>query len=523
MFGQRRVWLALGVSAVVLAVTAVLLPLDGPTTSALRLPSPRPTPADASEQEPRTRRPHSRQAGSERWRLRRPAVDREIEGYSTRVGAPPGTPIALRVSTSAPTYLVRAYRIGSYVGGTGRQVWESRVLTGERQPAPRLHPGGLRMVTAPWRDTVTVSTTGWREGFYLLKLVASTGWQSHVPYVVTSRSVRGRVVLVAPVTTWQAYNGWGGYSLYSAPPGQRPSWAVSFDRPYPPPGSGQAVYGALPVVVEAERLGLQVGYLTNIDLQVRNDPLRGAAAYVSMGHDEYWTLGMRSTVLGARSRGTNLVFLGANTMYWRIRTLPSQTGRARVVVGYRHDARSDPATVRGDADATARFRDPPRAAPENSVTGMRYECFPVDAAFRIVTPRWFGFDRTGVRRDDSFDHLVGVEADRVYPLRSTPRPLQIVASVNYQCGGVATSAQAIYYTTPSGAGVFNAGTLRWTCALSARCGPDFDVSAKTRRFVRRVTHNVLRTFAAGPAGRPFPARDNIAAHHLPGVNQVPAS
>lgn len=463
-----------------------------------------------------------RPRGSDRWRLQRPAMDRQIEGYATRVGAPVGASVRLRISTNAPTYRVRAFRLGSYRGGTGRQVRHSRGLAGHRQPSARLHEGS-HMVTAPWRDSLAVSTKQWPEGFYVFKLEASTGWQAHVPYVVTSRSVSGRVVLVAPVTTWQAYNDWGGYSLYVAPAESRRSWAVSFDRPYPAPGSGQFLYGVAPVVVEAERLGLRLAYLTNIDIEARAVPLEGASAYVSMGHDEYWTIGMRRKVLHARDQGTNLAFLGANTMYWRIRTSPSQTGAHRQMTGYRHHAALDPATARGEPDSTARFRDPPRPRPENSLTGMLYECFPVDAPLRVASPSWWGFAGTDVRRGDSFDHLVGVEADRVYPVLSTPRPLQIVAHVEYSCGGVDTSAQTIYYTTQSGAGVFNVGTLRWTCALSGRCGPAFVVPATTRRFVQQVTRNVLRAFATGPAAHGFPAHDNVARYGLPRFNRVPAS
>ena len=461
--------------------------------------------------------------GSQRWRLHRPALDRQIEGYTTKAGAPAGARVGLRVSTDAPSYRIRAFRIGSYRGGTGREVWHSRLLSGRRQPDGRLRPGPGRTVVAPWTDGVVVSTEGWPEGFYVFKLVASTGWQSHVPYVVTSRTVRGMVVLVAPVSTWQAYNDWGGYSLYESPAGQPRSWTVSFDRPYAPPGSGQFLFGVAPVLIEAERLGVRLGYLTNLDLEARESALEGAAAYVSMGHDEYWTLGMRRSVLRARDQGTNLAFLGANTMYWRIRTSTSTTGPDRLVTGFRHDAALDRATLRGNPDSTARFRDPPHPRPENSLTGMLYECFPVDAPLRVASPRWWGFRGTGVRRGDSFDHLVGVEADRVYPVPSTPRPLQVVAHVRYSCGGVETSAQSIYYTAASGAGVFNAGTLRWTCALSARCGPGFEVPRATRRFVRRVTHNVLRAFARGPAAARFPAHDNIRSYALPRENLVPAS
>ena len=233
---------------------------------------------------------------------------------------------------------------------------------------------------------------------------------------------------------------------------------------------------------------------------------------------------MRDAVVAARDAGTNLAFLGANTMYWRIR-LESNTRSipGRVVVAYKWDARqNDPLYASNPTLATTRWRDAPSPEPENAVTGMQYECFPVDTAYRVVSPRWWGFRKTGVVKGTSFEHLVGVEADRVYPVDSTPRPLQILSYSNYSCRGVGTSSQSTYYTTPSGAAVFNTGTLRWVCAISKPCG-SAQLTPETNRFVRQVTRNVLRVYAQGPAGLTRPARDNIADFPLPAVNEVPAS
>ncbi|RYU13043.1 N,N-dimethylformamidase beta subunit family domain-containing protein [Nocardioides iriomotensis] len=457
--------------------------------------------------------------GTQRWRLRHPAREGQIAGFTTRASALPGVPVDLRVSTVARTYRVTAYRLGWYRGGTGLVVWRSGPLRGHEQPAPRFADLERRTVVAPWRRTSLVDTDGWLPGVYLLKLHTAR-WEAHVPYVVRSPSVAGRVVLVAPVTTWQAYNDWGGYSLYTGPVGDRRSWAVSFDRPYPAPGSGELLYGVAPVVLMAERARLPLAYLTNLDLHLEHHPLRAARAYVSMGHDEYWTPRMRRAVERARDRGVNLAFLGANTMYWRIRLNGDGSDPARVVVGYRSDSHLDPVV---GPRRTGLFRDlPRRRAGEHTLTGMQYECFPVDASYRVVSPGWWGFVGTGVRGGDAFPHLVGVEADRVYPVPATPRPLQVLSHVEYSCGGVSTSAQSVYYSHRSGAGVFNAGTLRWTCALAARCQPHV-LGSRTRRFVRQVTVNVLREFARGPSGVRHPAADNLRRFALSSRNVVPAS
>ena len=304
--------------------------------------------------------------GSEKWRVRRPAAGR-IAGYSTAASGPAGTRVGLKVSTSAARYRVIAYRLGAYDGGTGRQIWRSDVLHGRQQAAPVMRPAATRTVVAPWRRDLTVDTDGWQPGFYVFKLRTGQGHEVLVPYVVSSPSAAGTVALVAPITTWQAYNQWGGYSLYHGPEGDRRSYAVSFDRPYNgATGANDYRTAAVPIIVRAEELGIPLSYFTNVDLHTTPGLLDGASGYVSMGHDEYWTTTMRSAVTEARDAGTNLAFLGANTMYWRVRLEDRATGPARVVVGYRSDAGLDPRRDDRPREATARFRDAPMPDPSKS-------------------------------------------------------------------------------------------------------------------------------------------------------------
>jgi hypothetical protein len=463
--------------------------------------------------------PASAPRGTEDWRVMRPAGGR-ISAYTSATSALPGAKVGMYVSTLAAGYRVSAYRIGSYPGGTGALVWRSGFLDGERQAGAVLDPVETRTVVAPWRRSLTFDTTGWEPGFYVLKLRTGSGWETAAPYVVRSPSARGTVALVAPVTTWQAYNQWGGYSLYAGPAGDRRSWAVSYDRPFNlATGANDYRTAAIPVIVRAERLrnrlGISLSYFTNLDLDENPAVLEGARGYVSMGHDEYWTPGMRQAVERARDAGTNLAFLGANTMYWRIRL------EGRLQVGYRSDAVLDPLREARPEEATSRFRDLPAPDPEQGLTGMMYECFPVDADYVVASPSWWGFRGTGARAGDRFAGLVGPEADRVYLSSRTPRPMEVLSHTSYSCRGVTTSSQSVYYTTSSGAGVFNAGTLRWGCALVDRC--DHPLGARTRDFVRRVTDNLLRVYAAGPVGGRHPARDTVRQYHLPDVNTVEAS
>jgi hypothetical protein len=148
---------------------------------------------------------------------------------------------------------------------------------------------------------------------------------------------------------------------------------------------------------------------------------------------------------------------------------------------------------------------------------MLYECYPVDTAWRVTTPNWWGYHGTGVRRGTAFPHLVRMEADRVYPVPGTPHPLQVLSYSPYTCQGVPTSAEADYYTTRSGAGVVDVGTQWWPCALRRRC-PGLPV--RDDRFARTVMTNVLTVFARGPAGRARPAHQNVARFDLSPVDSI---
>jgi hypothetical protein len=520
---RRRLLVALPLCVIAACAGPVDAPVNAPTVghaemAAARVPAAR-VPAAVADH-PRLRAPQRPRVlrGSDGWRLSRPAMQGQIEGYTDPVSGVPGTRVALKISTSAARFRVQAWRIGDYRGGNGRLVWHSRPLPGHRRAAPTLLPR-TNTVVAHWPASLRLDTMGWPAGFYVLKLIASSGSQALVPYTVRSPRTAGRVVLVAPVMDWQAYDDWGGYSLYTAPPWQRRSWAVSFDRPAPPPGAGQFVFNVVPVVTLAERTGVPLAYETDVDVATRSGLLRGARAFLSLGHDEYWSVPERRAVTRARDAGTNLAFLSSNDVYWRVRLRRTTTGRARLLVGYKNDAAThDPARFTDPAQVTARWRDGPHPDPENSLTGMRYECYPVDTAWRVTTPGWWGYRGTGVRRGTAFPHLVRMEADRLYPVPGTPHPLQVLSYSPYTCQGRPTSAEAVYYSARSGAGVVDVGTQWWPCALRRQCA---GLPARDDRFARRVMTNVLRAFAAGPAGRRHPAHENVGRFGLSPVDSIP--
>jgi len=469
--------------------------------------------------------------GDRDWWIRDQGAPDEIAGYAGQVSVLPGQPVDLYVSTTAREFTLRAFRMGWYDGDLARKVWESGPVRGYRQRAPAFMPPGAasprpvsrppaspdgtspaptNTVRADWGRSLAVPTDGWPDGSYLLRLDAASGGQRFVPLTVRSASTAGRVVLKNAVSTWQAYNTWGGYDLYLGPGGSYAdrALAVSLDRPYDQQGAFLFLVYERKLINLAERMGLPLAYLTSIDLATDPHALDGASALVSPGHDEYWTTEERGYVTAARDAGTNLAFLGANAMFRRIRLAPTGLGASRLVICYKTSYRQDPLYGVDNPLVTNDFREPPDPDPESSLTGTLYEGFPAVADFVVTAPDAWMFAGTGAAAGDRFPALVGIEYDRVNPGAPVQRPIQVLSHSPLTCNGVNSYSDSAYYTHPGGAGVFNAGTMRWVEAL----GPptyNWGLTRACGRLTRRVTANVLRAFADGPAAARYPARDNL--------------
>jgi hypothetical protein len=358
------------------------------------------------------------------------------------------------------------------------------------------------MVATRWRPSLTIPVDpAWPPGVYLLKLVAATG-QRYVPLTIRDDTSHAALVVQDAVTTWQAYNRWGGRSLYVGPDGslETRSRVVSFDRPYAgEQGAGDLLGNELPLVRLVESLGLDVTYWTDIDLHRHPERLLAHRALVSLGHDEYWSTRMRRGAEAARAHGVNLAFLGANAVYRHIRLRPSPAGPDREEVNYKPwSVGDDPAWRTDPAEVTTDWRRPPLNDPESRLLGAQYDCNPVHAAGVVVRPSSWLLAGTGVRAGTVLPGLVGDEYDRVQPGSPRPPRVQVLLHSPVRCRG-ARFADTTYYTAAGGAGVFDAGTGSWVCQLARVCA-EGRRSAVTARVVRAVTVRLLRAFARGPAG-----------------------
>jgi hypothetical protein len=422
---------------------------------------------------------------------------RLIEGYASEVSVQVGKRIHFHVWTKpARRYRLQVYRLGPWKGSSPKRLAcvpscrRSRAGRTWRTPKPDRASGEL---DAGWPVTDRFRVPrDWRSGYYVAKAVLTTG--SHrgvgrlIPFIVRAPAGNRSAILVqAAVSTWQAYNSWGGKSLY--PSGSTNRIAanhVSFNRPYAPAGQSPFLW-EIQLARFLEREGYDVSYTTDVDVHRDPSELLRHRLVITAGHDEYWSHEQFDGFEAARDAGVNLAFFGGNTAYWQVR----YEARERTVVTYREaDTFPDPAR------RTFKFREltPPR--PEclllgvmtptgASLSGPGLDYTINDAA---LGHPWFA--GTGFGPGSVVRRIIGYEWDRIHtwcrPARTTPLVL-----FHREGDGPYPGADMVTYTAPSGATVFSAGSVQFGWALDGYGPARGHLDRRMQRFVRNMLKSLV--------------------------------
>lgn len=428
----------------------------------------------------------NRLPGSDSLELTRIGGD-EVSGYASAASAAAGETVELRVNVDVEQDVHwELFRIGDYQGHGARLVASSEPKRVAVQPA--CPPDALTgLIECQWASAFSVRITeDWVTGYYIFKLTNAAGFQSYVPLIVRESSTRAPILIQASVNTWQAYNRWGGTSLYknvakgSAYKASR-AVRVSFDRPYDP--NAPLFFKELPLVRWLEHRGFDASYMTNIDVEADRTLLQRRRMFATVLHDEYWTLGERDALDQARDAGVSLLFLSANTGYWRVRLDASSTGVPRRIVTCYKSSRTDPAA--NQRDTTDQFRRGPFARPENALIGVMWGDWSDFAGFPFVVsdPKHWIYEGTGVQRYDTLAPIIGVEWDGRTDNGLTPSGLEIVAdspAVSQDGRPFPHVNASVYYPTPHSL-VFGAGSINWITGLAGK-----NVDPRAQRMLENV-------------------------------------
>jgi hypothetical protein len=432
-----------------------------------------------------------------------------IEGYASRTSVRPGESISLHVSTNpASSFVIDIYRLGYYQGLGGRHRLHLGPFSGSVQPDPPV--GEMRLRECAWEPCAKFTIPQeWTSGVYLGKLTAEReGLQSYVVFVVRDDRQADFLFQVSD-NTWNAYNRWPDhYSLYDD--GKKPwYWGpnvkTSFDRPYGKycqivdaplsVGSGEFLLWEFPLAFWMEQQGYDVTYISNVDTHADPQGLKRARAWLSVGHDEYWSLEMFNTMKQAVADGLNLAFLSGNSICGVTPLFPSSDGRPnRILTRAGRYGSPEPAEIENGFPEEALFTQ--NGPNEATLMGAR-STYPVTGGGDWICrkPDHWLFASTGMKEGDGIPGLVGWEWHGD-PARIPG--LEVVASGTTKSPRGEGTYTATLYPGPKGNQVFNAATIWWGDGLSEPPGYVRPSVYTTPRGpdarVQQITRNLLDRF-----------------------------
>ena len=410
-----------------------------------------------------------------------------IEGYCSKTSVRSGENISFFVSTNpVSAFTLDLYRMGYYGGTGGRHVSSLGPFNGAAQPYPPI--GENRVRDCQWQPCAEITIPGdWLSGVYLGKLTAEReGLQSYVIFTVRDHR-RADFIFQCSDPTWQAYNRWPcRFSLYDNGKSNwywGPNVDVCFNRPYGKSllilaehgsidaplstGSGEWFIWEFPLAYWMEQHGYDVTYISSLDTHGDQKGLLRAKGFLSVGHDEYYSIEMFNHLKSAIGSGLNVAFLSANTSFGRILFSPDSGGQPNRTFG-RVGVFGPPGGTRDFEEIESMPHDRPYA---NELVGAQ-STGPVTggADWICAQPHHWLFEGTGMSKGDGIPGLVGPEwngdpaAIPGLEILATGQTHDPLGRLN---GGIYT---ATIYPGPKGNFVFNASTFWWADGLAAPPG-----------------------------------------------------
>jgi Bacterial Ig-like domain (group 2) len=458
--------------------------------------------------------------GTPDWQLTNPATNHEIEGYASLVSVNRGDPISFFVNTADPTFTLEIFRMGWYGGAGARLLTPGVKLAGTVQPIPTPDPT-TGLVECQWLNPYTITITAdaqdptdWASGVYLVRLIGNTsGKQSYIIFIIRDDARASTYLFQASTNTFEAYNNWGGKSLYAWNSSNGVAAInVSYNRPFAlgnqpisaaGVGAGEfltnfqllsetpAVGWCYPMLRFLEREGYDVGYISDVDAHENSALLLSHKGLLVVGHSEYWSWQMRSNVQAARDAGVNLGFFSSNTCYWQVRFAPSATGaQDRTIICYK-SATADPDASNPNTAylTTTQWRLPPLNMPEEELAGVMYSTDPVNADIIVTNPSHWVYTYTGLQNGDHLPGMLGYEVDSMHG----NQPADTVG-VAHETTSSGDSADTTVYTAASGATVFASGSFYWSWGLDDFGAPSIRNSS-INPGAQQVTRNILSKLA----------------------------
>ena len=468
----------------------------------------------------------------------------------------PGQPVGLHVSTDAGPVDVVVTRDGA----DPFEVWGAEGVAAATHPTP----DDASANGCDWPAAVDIPVGDWPSGYYAVTVTAGAERADAFLVVRAGDRPKAPILLVLSTSTYDAYNDWGGPCLYTggtqvsmrrpiAPgflvkpephrrkaqpaPDREALWYFEWAEPL-----GLSVWSGgagwwnweRPLLHWAERNGYRVDVAISDDLETVPGLLDGHRLFACVGHDEYWSWGMREALDAHTRAGGHAAIFSGNTCFWQIRF----DHEAGAITCFKYRADEDPVVgTPEERRLSGAWSDRRIAWPETETIGLTftrggYSRYGLgvpraSGAYTVQRPDHWVFEGTDLRYGDALglEHaIVAYEVDgvamrtgpdgRPVPTHEdgAPETLEILATAPahlwaqaeqptryaHEPGELENTAMALWgvawrdrvdeiahtqcalasFTTPGGGTVVNVGVTDWAYGLA---DPAID----------RITRNVL--------------------------------
>ncbi len=437
----------------------------------------------------------------------------EVEAYTSSASVEQGGTVGFHVRVQAKNNCQMTIKKST----TGEQVFEQEFVVDKFVKNSLDIDAAAHGCDWPVAFALTVPQS-WPSDIYLAELRVNKG-RSVVPLVVRAKTPGSSILLKVTDTTAQAYNNWGGQSLYNRDPMAK-SVQITFDRPYVRIGYKYDYWWFdLRFLDWCHRRNIKLDCCSSVDIHSGSVDLNSYNLMVSIGHDEYWSKETRNRVETFVQEGGHVCFFGANTCFWQVRF----ERNCRQMIGYKELAAKDPMVLQDPSRVTGRWSMAPTNRPENEMTLVSYrngggwwDVIPdtdhdrrYGKVYCVSRPEHWVFDGTDLTQNDTFgtyinergerDTIMGHETDgAVYTFSDAGVPVvsgedgtPLDAIILAYCdltdwpgetkNGQSGTATMAIRELPNGGAVFSAGTVNWGGALT-----DYGSTV-----VDRVTENLL--------------------------------
>lgn len=437
-------------------------------------------------------------------------------GYTNKLSVAQGDTLTFYLSSEVPKFIISFFKFEK------TPIWkaDSDSVSGVVQNVP----DSSYWYGANWNTTLQFKIPlNWEPGVYRAQYPITSDTAGAIIFIVKEDSLGSysKSLFVLSTNTWNAYNSFGGKSLYSfnSTDGKR-SFKVSFQRPFERDlgifGSPDYYRYGNKLINWAANNDVLLETASMYDLDLNPSFLSNYDIVFIAGHNEYWSRAERRQFQNFVNDGGKLITLSGNTSWWQVRF----EDNGKTMVSYK-DKKVDPLNGIEDSLVTVNWWASPVNDPANILFGADFREGGFVNSSNNFLPRSLGygdyaafnthywiFNGTGLKEGDEFGYdreIVGYEADGAlfFYFNGVPTVLDTLNEPqNYRIFGVSPTRRALsasvpfghatmgMFTNQNGGVVFNAATTNWVNGLYT----DLSKNITPDTTVNRITKNVYNKF-----------------------------